>query len=298
MDCKTVLNHLDIFRTGELEERMQNDIDSHLGGCPECSEDLSRLELFSQTALYLDSPAPVSLAEGVAALTRDRYGLVDTIQGPVWVAYTADGIAMTMPVNASEDDFERVCQARIGRRPRSGSVPDRYARLVVDAAAGRPTRSVPVDLSWLSEFQQDVLRLLQKVPRGEVRPYSWIAREIGRPRAIRAAAGVIANNPMPFLIPCHRVVPLAGGVGNYAFGSSMKRRLLEAEGVAVDELEALARQGVRFVGSDTTKVYCFPSCKDARRITRRHRVEFKDEAEAEWRGYRPCHHCRPAALAS
>ncbi len=298
MDCKTVLNHLDIFRTGELEKHMQNEIDLHLNDCPECSEDLARLELFSQTAAQLDLRAPVSIAAEVSARTGDRYGLVDTGLGGVWVAYSSNGITMILPVVEGSGDFEKDFQARIGRRPRAAAVPDRLARLVIEAAAGRSTRKAPVDLSWLSEFQQDVLRLLQRVPRGEVRPYSWIAREAGRPRAVRAAASVIANNPMPFVIPCHRVIPLNGGVGNYAFGSSMKRRLLQAEGVAVDELDDLARHGVRFVGSDTTKIYCFPSCKDARRITPRHRVEFKDEIEAERHGYRPCQRCRPAALAS
>lgn len=295
MDCKTVLNYLDLFRTGELEGPMQTEIDRHLDDCPECSEDLSRLKVFSQEALRLPASAPAAIAEAVAAKTGDRYGRVETDLGPVWVVYTSKGIAMIVPVDSDGTDFELECQTKIGRRPRPSAVPERYARLVGAAAAGRTSTSPPVDLSWLSEFQQDVLRLLQRIPRGEVRPYSWIAREAGRPRAVRAAASVIARNPMPFLIPCHRVVPLNGGVGNYAFGATMKSRLLSSEGVAVDELEKLARQGVRFIGSDTTKIYCFPSCKDARRITAPHRVVFRDEEAAEQQGYRPCRHCRPVA---
>ena len=151
------------------------------------------------------------------------------------------------------------------------------------------------DLRTLTEFERAVLIKALEIPPGEVRPYGWIAREIGRPRAVRAVGSALGRNPVPVLIPCHRVLRTDGKVGEYAFGTPMKRALLTAEGVDLVRLESLAARGTRFVGTDTTKIFCVPSCKDARRITAAHHVAFAGEAAAFAAGYRPCLRCRPAA---
>jgi len=100
---------------------------------------------------------------------------------------------------------------------------------------------------------------------------------------------------VPVLIPCHRVVRTDGRIGNYAYGTPMKRALLEHEGVDTRAIETTAGRGVRLVGSDTTRIFCYPTCRHARRIDETHRVEFHSESEAEAAGYRPCKVCRPAA---
>jgi hypothetical protein len=96
-------------------------------------------------------------------------------------------------------------------------------------------------------------------------------------------------------VPCHRVVPSSGGVGKYIFGSATKRALLEREGVNVDELDALAREHVRYIGSRTTHIFCFPTCRDAKRIQEKNRMPFRDADDALENGYRPCRHCQPVA---
>ena len=96
-------------------------------------------------------------------------------------------------------------------------------------------------------------------------------------------------------MPCHRVVPAGGGVGKYGYGPKMKRDLLQREGVDVDQLDALAREGVRFIGSRTTRIFCCPTCRDARRIREENRVPFHDAEEATEKGFRPCRKCQPAA---
>jgi O-6-methylguanine DNA methyltransferase len=130
-----------------------------------------------------------------------------------------------------------------------------------------------------------------------MRPYAWIAREIGHPKAVRAVGTALRRNPVPLVIPCHRIGQSNGRVGNYAFGSSAKHAILTTEGIDIDALEHLAQAGVRYHGSDTTRIYCFPTCRHARRISDRHRVSFRSEATAAAAGYRPCAVCRPA-LAS
>lgn len=80
-----------------------------------------------------------------------------------------------------------------------------------------------------SEFRMSVLDALRDIPYGEVRTYAEIAEEVGSPRAYRAVGTACAENPLPIIIPCHRVVPSTGGVGSYAGGSALKRRLLDFE---------------------------------------------------------------------
>jgi hypothetical protein len=93
------------------------------------------------------------------------------------------------------------------------------------------------------------------------------------------------------------VVRSDGSAGEYVFGSEAKRAVLAAEGVDVERLEELARSGTRYYGSATTRIYCFPTCRNARRIAQPYRVAFRSRHQAAAAGYRPCQVCRPA-LAS
>ena len=78
---------------------------------------------------------------------------------------------------------------------------------------------------------QDVYVLLSKIPSGKVSTYGDIARALGHPKAARAIGRIIANNPNPISIPCHRVVKSNGEIGGFAYGEQMKREILEKEGI-------------------------------------------------------------------
>ncbi|MDO4534006.1 MAG: methylated-DNA--[protein]-cysteine S-methyltransferase [Coriobacteriia bacterium] len=84
-----------------------------------------------------------------------------------------------------------------------------------------------------SVFQNDVLRAVEHIPYGETRTYSEIAATIDRPGAARAVGSALSANPIPIIIPCHRVVPSGGGLGGYAYGPEMKRYLLNLEGASL-----------------------------------------------------------------
>ena len=90
---------------------------------------------------------------------------------------------------------------------------------------------IPLDLQG-TPFERGVLEQLRKVPPGEVVTYGEIARRLGKPRAGRAVGSACAKNPFTILVPCHRVVPSSGGVGNYTSdgGPEAKVKLLESEG--------------------------------------------------------------------
>jgi O-6-methylguanine DNA methyltransferase len=159
---------------------------------------------------------------------------------------------------------------------------------------GRPG-DLPIDLRSVTEFQRSVLGVAARIPYGQVRPYGWLASEIGNPGAVRAVGSTMARNPVPLIIPCHRVVRSDGRIGNYSLGGAHnKTELLGHEGVDVVRLTALAARNVRYLGSDTTGIFCHPTCAHARRITDAHRVELKSLVHAESAGFRPCKACRPA----
>jgi O-6-methylguanine DNA methyltransferase len=243
-----------------------------------------------------DETAPADLADEVLA----SVGLVDAwaeVQGPIGPLYVAWGPNGITAVERAGDalGFESSYELRHGRTLRRlPALPPIMARQVARRLAGQPTEGPQVDLADLTAFEQAVLRKTMEIPYGEVRPYAWVAREIERPRAVRAVGSALAGNPVPFVIPCHRVVRTDGHIGEYgAGGPAAKRAVLRVEGVDTAGLERLAGRGTRFVGSDTTSIYCFPTCHQARRITQRHAVRFSSAEEARAAGYRPCRVCRP-----
>lgn len=81
----------------------------------------------------------------------------------------------------------------------------------------------------VTEFERQVYLVVSAIPHGETRTYKWVAERIGRPNAVRAVGRALNRNPLPILVPCHRVVKSNGELGGYKFGLELKRRLLELE---------------------------------------------------------------------
>ncbi|MBI3976914.1 MAG: methylated-DNA--[protein]-cysteine S-methyltransferase [Chloroflexi bacterium] len=239
--------------------------------------------------------APAGFAQAVLDEVGlgDRYFTVDSPLGAAYVAYRQSGIVALTPAG-DDGAFEAAYRTRTGRAVRrAASPPSALQRAVIRTLAGE-RRPLRFDLTDLSPFQRAVLEKTAEIPRGEVRPYGWVAREIGRPGAVRAVGTALGRNPIPLLIPCHRVVRTGGDPGQYAFGAEAKREILAAERVDLAELARIAAAGIQFYGSDTTHIFCFPTCRHGPRITPAHRVAFPSAAAARAAGYRPCKVCRPA----
>jgi O-6-methylguanine DNA methyltransferase len=249
-----------------------------------------------------------SAPEGMLDKVLDRLGLGDAYVrvegpiGPLFVAFGRDGISLVERADDARDagDFEAAFRATFGRPVRRIDRAPELIERVIDqrlwgkAGVTKMSGPLPLDLHELPDFEQQVLRKVLEIPRGEVRPYAWVAAELGRPLAVRAVGNAVARNPIPFVIPCHRVVRSDGRIGNYgAGGPTAKRAVLESEGMDTSEMERLPAKGVRFLGSDTTRIYCYPSCRNARRITERHRVPLRSADDARHAGYRACKVCRP-----
>ena len=100
--------------------------------------------------------------------------------------------------------------------------------------AGRAAKNLPpLDLSGGTEFQQAVWRKLRKISFGKTKSYGEIAQAIGKARAVRAVGGACGSNPIPVLVPCHRVLAAHGKIGGFGGGLDWKRRLLAREGVSL-----------------------------------------------------------------
>ena len=141
--------------------------------------------------------------------------------------------ACTLPRTRREDALEEMTAqgAREPARPSEvGDLPERLRRYADGEAVdlGKGVRIVTG-----TPFQRQVWQALIEIPRGETRSYAWVARRVGRPRAARAVGQAVGSNPLPVLVPCHRVLASDGSLGGYGGGLEMKEELLRLEGVSV-----------------------------------------------------------------
>jgi O-6-methylguanine DNA methyltransferase len=173
------------------------------------------------------------------------YAVFPTVMGWMALAASAQGLVeVVLPRPTPEDVLARM-QARW---PQARPLPTEEAEPLVkpfqDYLEGKCTDlEMPVDLSSHTSFRRKVWEVTRHIPYGQTRSYAWVARQIGQPRAARAVGQAMGANPVPILIPCHRVVGSDGGLCGYGGGLDMKARLLAleretltrvSEGVAVE----------------------------------------------------------------
>lgn len=236
---------------------------------------------------------PEGLTEGVAlgAGLADGYDVYDSPLGEVAVTFNVEGVSS---VDLSDETFPRRFTERFGRALFRAEAPSAWERHIGPAIdAGKPGK-LPIDLRSVTPFQEEVLRVAASIPRGEVRPYAWLAYEVARPGAVRAVGSTMARNPVPLIIPCHRVVRSDGRIGAYSLGGPhSKHDLLAHEGLKPEWLESLASRHVRVQGNRTTGIFCHPTCHRIRRSKTENVVDLTSTDAARAAGFRPCEVCRP-----
>lgn len=236
---------------------------------------------------------PSGVAEGVALGTglAHGYDFYESAIGRVAVTFSPEGVSSV----DIADGFEIRFAERYGRRLIRAEAPRDWSRHIPKAIELGTPGDLPVDLRTVTDFQQRVLRTTATIPKGEVRPYGWVAREVDRPRAVRAVGSAVARNPIPLIIPCHRVVRTDGHIGNYSLGGPHNKvELLHHEGASPEWLEDLASRHVRVQANTATGVFCHPTCHVIRSASAGDVAGFRSAAEAEEAGHRPCEECRPA----
>lgn len=163
-------------------------------------------------------------------MANHAYAPVPTPVGPALVAWTAKGVS-ALALGDDRAAFAARYQARTGHAPQLQASPPAALAAAVDRALdGGDPGDLAYDLDGLSPFTRAVLAATASIPRGETRSYRWVADRIGQPKAARAVGGALGRNPVPLLIPCHRVVREDRTLGGFALGPHVKQALLDREG--------------------------------------------------------------------
>jgi methylated-DNA-[protein]-cysteine S-methyltransferase len=169
---------------------------------------------------------------GKAALLDVAYAEIDSPIGELMVFVTPRGL---LRIKYADEPIEGVLADVASRvSPRILLAPARTdeARHELEAYFGlrRRTFNLPIDWSLVRGFAASVLRQTARIPFGDVLTYGQVAAQAGSPRAARAAGNALGSNPIPIVVPCHRVLHVDGGLGGYSGGLDRKRYLLALEG--------------------------------------------------------------------
>jgi methylated-DNA-[protein]-cysteine S-methyltransferase len=171
-------------------------------------------------------------AAASAGLLDVAYDVTDSPVGPLLVAVGERGLCRISFDPEPERETETLARAFGVRVLRSPRPVDEARRQLDDYFERRRTSfDLPVDIERLTPFNRAVLELLARVPYGTLTTYGALAGEAGKPRAARAVGSVMNRNPIPIVLPCHRVVGSTGSLVGYAGGLERKEALLELEGV-------------------------------------------------------------------
>ena len=170
-------------------------------------------------------------AAAAEGLLDVAYDLIDTPVGRLFVAVTDRGLCEISYDAEPEREEEKLALAFGARVLRSPRPTDETRRQLDEYFEGkRHEFELPLDLGLTREFGREVLDQLARVPYGELTTYGALAAQAGRPRTARAVGTVMNRNPVPIVLPCHRVVGSTGALVGYGGGLDRKRALLELEG--------------------------------------------------------------------
>ncbi len=158
-----------------------------------------------------------------------HYAVFETPAGWIGALATARGLkCLTLPAASAAD-----ARAELAPPPEAREDAAYFSDLITDLGryfSGEPVIfTITLDLDGVPPFRRRVWQAARAIPWGETRSYGWLAARAGQPRAARAVGQAMAHNPVPIVVPCHRVVA-ANGLGGFSGGLDVKRRLLALEG--------------------------------------------------------------------
>jgi methylated-DNA-[protein]-cysteine S-methyltransferase len=180
-------------------------------------------------------PPAIDAAAEAAGLLDVAYATLDSPVGRLLVATTPRGLVRIAYLDSGDDEETALTDLAARISPRVLAAParvDEPRRELDEYFAGRLSGfSVPIDWRLTHGFGRRVLRATARIPFGEVSTYKQVATAAGSPRGHRAAGNALGQNPIPIIVPCHRVLHTGGGIGGYTGGVARKRVLLEVENI-------------------------------------------------------------------
>lgn len=199
---------------------------------------MTRIETaLAATPPPMEEHAPARAAARLVARAQEEglvdvaYGFTDSPVGRLLLATTPRGLLrVAYDYHAEEEVLEQIAE-RVSPRVLRADGPLEDARRELDEYFGGSRREFGLAIDWslTGGFRQRVLERTARIPYGAVATYTDMAVGAGSPRAVRAAGTALATNPVPVIVPCHRVLRTGGGLGGYTGGLDRKRTLLELE---------------------------------------------------------------------
>ena len=241
MRCRDVDAMWDEVR-GDGTATLHEAVHIHVDACPTCNESYRQYEVLAHKLESLPNPEPTcdlarKVVEHIALLQRrERLDpihlvLVDSPIGRLYIGHRESRIAYVgIDLGEAYDEVAARVERRLRRPVDRAELPPSLRAIIATFFTTWQVDTSSVDISDLTPFEQATLRATVEIPPGEVRSYGWLAKQIGRPSAARAVGRVMARNPIPILVPCHRVVDATGALHRYGYGVELKARLLAMEG--------------------------------------------------------------------
>lgn len=293
----------------EPEGASERRVRQHVRECAPCRGKLERYRgvdrLVSETRRA--EPPRGFIADAEAALAarladlRARlltYGIFASPIGPILIARSEHGIALVEYLDRTDVRRSRLHRlVGVEATAGGGDVEALYGELIEYLHGTRARLEWPLDLRLTrGEFDRMVLRATAEIPRGAVRSYAGLAREIGRPEAVRAVAQALRWNPLPIIVPCHRVIGTDGSLTGYAGTRlGLKEQLLGFEGITTTgrgQKRRVSRNAMYAVTRGESE-YCLPTCGSMLVTSLAGLTLFGSREQAEATGLRPCTTCRP-----
>lgn len=200
---------------------MTDDLQRRLAPPPSADLDLDRFR------------ASLARRAGAAGLLEVAHGTVDSPLGTLTVMVTPRGLVrLSYPGEGIDEQLQEIAD-RVSARILAAPERTDEVRRQLDAYFEHRRQAFDLAIDWrlVRGFAGDVLRATARIPFGSVSSYREVATQAGSPNAYRAAGNALGSNPIPIVVPCHRVLHAGGGLGGYTGGLERKRYLLELEGV-------------------------------------------------------------------
>jgi O-6-methylguanine DNA methyltransferase len=308
--CRAIEPELVAAATGDADADAARRVQDHVARCAGCREDFHQYQALDTAVGDLRVAAPVDATvmgarRGLESRLADlrqrlvRFRIFPSPLGNILIARSEHGVSLVEYLGAARTlAASRLVRTSDVEPVEDGTEIEALYRDLLDYVEGRRTTlDWPLDFRLArGDFDRLVLRATAAIPYGAVTSYARIATVIGKPTAARAVAQALRWNPLPLVVPCHRIIGSSGALVGYAGDKiPLKQRLLSGEGVRTIKTahDVMIARDAMYALAGGESEYCVPTCPGLSSVTLATLTLFSSRERAEHMGLRPCTTCRP-----